>query len=113
MLELAGGVPIAILYGDVQCGKSTIMETALALVGTSTSHILKSCTDLQLVRACCQSTLGLVLDDVTDYTKVLEKIMLFYDGKAIAYQGGTIQPRTSFMVAVNHTAFNGLTQHPR
>lgn len=37
---LAGGVPIAILYGDVQCGKSTIMETALALVGTSTSEEL-------------------------------------------------------------------------
>ncbi len=113
VLEFAGGVPIALLYGDVQCGKSKIMETALALVGTSTSHLLKSCTDLQLIRACCQSTLGLVLDDITDYTKLLEKIMLLFDGKPIAYKGGTIQPRTSFMAAVNQEAFSGLAKHPR
>ncbi len=66
VLHITGQVPIALLYGDVQCGKSTIMEAALGLVGTTGSHLLKSCTNLQLIRICCQTTLGLVLDDITD-----------------------------------------------
>ncbi len=64
VLQIAGSVPIALLHGDVQCGKSTIQETALVLMGTSHSHMLKSCTDLQLMKVCSQTTLGVVIDDI-------------------------------------------------
>ncbi len=113
-MEIAGCVPIALLHGDVQCGKSTIMEAAVSLMGTSTTkHLLKGSTDLQFLLISSQTTLGLVLDDVTDYTNLLEKVMLLFDGKAVAHQRTSVKPRTSFMTAVNLRCFSGLSKHPR
>ena len=46
VLSVAGGVPVALLYGDVQCGKSRSMEAALSLLGTQRSHFLKRSPDM-------------------------------------------------------------------
>ena len=41
LVKITGGVPIGLLYGDVQCGKTRIMECALSLLGThNTPHYL-------------------------------------------------------------------------
>ena len=92
--QLVGGVPIGVLYGDVQTGKSTAMEAALSLLGTQESHYRKRCSDVRFLRITSQTTLGLVLDDLTQAHGLVEKIMVLFDGKAVESGGETFRPRT-------------------
>ena len=46
--RLEEGVPVAILYGDVACGKSRILDACLSLMGTADS--VKSCSDGQFIK---------------------------------------------------------------
>ena len=47
LLQLGGGgVPVGVLYGDVQTGKTTAMEAALSILGTTESHYRKQCSDI-------------------------------------------------------------------
>ena len=113
VLKLSGGVPIGLLFGDVQTGKTKILEAALSLLGTQNTHILKKCSDANFVKICSQSTLGVVLDDLTDHRSILEKIMLLFDGKPIEKNDERIQPRTSFLASVNMQCFESLAKHHR
>lgn len=113
LLQLVGGVPVGVLYGDVQTGKSTAMEAALSLLGTQESHYRKRCSDVCFLRITSQTTLGLVLDDLTEASGLVEKIMVLFDGKAIEPGGETIKPRTSFMTALNMSCFKLLVKHHR
>ena len=108
-----GGVPAGVLYGDVQTGKSTAMEAALSLLGTQESHYRKRCSDVRFLRITSQTTLGLVLDDLTQANGLVEKIMILFDGKAVESGGETLKPRTSFMTALNMSCFNLLVKHHR
>ena len=67
---------VAVLYGDVECGKSRSMRAALSLMGTQQSHFIKRCPDMLFMTMTTQTTLGLVLDDLTDAKAISEKIML-------------------------------------
>ena len=75
LVQLVGGVPAGVLYGDVQTGKSTAMEAALSLLGTQESHYRKRCSDVHFLRITSQTTLGLVLDDLTQAGGLIEKII--------------------------------------
>lgn len=114
VLDMAKGVPIALLFGDVQTGKTRVLEAALSLVGTQHSHILKRCADTRFLKICSQSTLGAVLDDLTESKSILEKIMLLFDGKPIIEASGErIKPRTSFIASTNMDCFQSLSKHQR
>ena len=76
LLQLVGGVPLGVLYGDVQTGKSMAMEAALSLLGTKESHYHKRCSDVSFFRITSQTTLGLVLDDLTQAQSLVGKIIL-------------------------------------
>lgn len=110
ILPLSRGIPIGMLFGDVQTGKTKILEAALSLLGTQNSHMLKKCSDNNFLKMCSQSTLGVVLDD---YKGILEKIMLFFDGKPIEANDERLQPRTSFLASVNMHCFESLAKHHR
>lgn len=45
LLHEVGGVPVGVLYGDVQTGKTTAMLSAQSLLGTQESHYRKRCSD--------------------------------------------------------------------
>lgn len=113
LLPVVGGIPIAILYGDVQCGKSTATKVCLSLTGTQDSHFLGRCPDVTFIRATTQTTLGLVLDDPTNHTAISEKIMLLFDGKTIEQNSVSLHPRTSFMTSINMPCFEKLAKHHR
>ena len=113
MLREVGGVPVGVLYGDVQTGKTTAMQSALSLLGTQESHYRKRCSDGRFFQLTAQTTLGLVRDDLTDVGGILEKIMVLFDGKSIDVGGETIKPRTSFMRALNMKQFKQLAAHHR
>ena len=113
LLPVVGGIPIAILYGDVQCGKSTATKVCLSLTGTQDSHFLGHCPDVTFIRATTQTTLGLVLDDPTNHTTISEKIMLLFDGKTIEQNSVSLHPRTSFMTSINMPCFEKLAKHHR
>ena len=45
LLRKVGAVLVGVLYGDVQTGKTTAMQSALSLLGTQESHYRKRCSD--------------------------------------------------------------------
>ena len=83
LLQLVGGKPIGVLYGNVQTGKSTAMEAALSFLGTQEFYYCKRCSDIRFLRITSKTTLGLVLDDLTQAHGLVEKIMVLFDGKAV------------------------------
>ena len=111
--QVADGVPIAVLYGDVQCGKSRAMQAALSLLGTQQSHFIKRCPDMKFMTITTQTTLGLVLDDPTDAKAICEKIMLLFDGNSIEQHSSSVSPRTTFMTSLNMPCFTKLAKHHR
>ena len=114
ILQLERGVPIALLYGDVGCGKSRIIETALSLLGTADSfHSVKSCSDGQFVKICSRTTLGLAYYDEADAPRLSGKVMKLFEGKPIVYEGAMTKPRTSFLAAVNRECFDVLVKQTR
>ena len=60
-----------------------------------------------------RTTLGLVLDDLTEAGGLVENIMILFDGKSQTVQvdsgGILIKPRTSFMTALNMKQFKYLS----
>ncbi|MCG8621784.1 MAG: hypothetical protein MJE68_07275 [Proteobacteria bacterium] len=114
LVPVTGGVPIGLLYGDVQCGKTRIIEYVLSLLGIqNTPHYLKRCPDMKFMIATERTTLGLVLDDITDQEAVCEKILMVFDGKDIKYHGVSTKPRTSFMASVNIPCCKKIVKHHR
>lgn len=101
------------LFGDVQSGKTRILEAALSLVGTQNTHLLKKCSDNNFLKLCAQTTLGVVLDDITDAKSIIEKIMFFFDGKPVEVSEDRIKPRTSFLASANMDCFQNLAKHHR
>ena len=106
-------MPVGVLYGDVQTGKTTAIEAALSLLGTTESHYRKRCSDIGFFQMTAQTTLGLVLDDLTQSASLVEKIVVLFDGKSVESGGNLIKPRTSFMTALNMKQFMLLVNHHR
>lgn len=112
--SLEEGVPVALLYGDIACGKSRILDACLSLMGTSDSdHSVKSCPDGQFIQLCSKTTLGVVYDDEDVPTRLTGKIMMVFDSISVPYQGKMVKPRTSFLAAVNTECFEGVVKTPR
>ena len=113
LTKLVGGVPVAVAYGDVQSGKTQAMTTALSLLGTQGTHFVKKCSDMTFMSISTQTTLSLVLDDPSDATMIVEKVMLLFDGKKTEQQGQVVLPRTTFMTSVNMDCFRKVMSHHR
>ena len=113
VLQVPDGIPVAVLYGDVECGKSRAMRAALSLMGTQQSHFIKRCPDMRFMTMTTQTTLGLVLDDPTDAKAISEKIMLLFDGNTMEQQSSSVCPRTTFMTSLNMPCFRKLATHHR
>jgi hypothetical protein len=113
LLQLVSGVPVGVLYGDVQMRKSTAKEAALLLLGTQDSYFRNGCSDVCFHRVSSETALGLVLDNLTQTGGLVEKIMVLFDGKTIKSGGQTIKPQTSFMTALNRSFFKLLVKHHR
>ena len=75
-------------------------------MGTAESdHSVKSCPDGQFLKLCSQMTLVLVYDDEDIPDRLSGKIVKVFDHTAVAFQGKTVKPRTSFIEAVNTECF--------
>ena len=79
LLHKVGSVLVGVLYGDVQTGKTTVMQAVLSLLGIQDFHYRKRCSDGHFIKITAQSTLGLVLDDPTNIDGILEKVMVLFE----------------------------------
>ena len=59
------------------------------------------------------TTLGLVLDDLTDAEAISEKILMIFDGKDVEYHGASLKPRTCFMASINMLCFKKIVKRHR
>ena len=93
--------------------KTRIIEYVLSILGIqNTPHYLKRCLDMKFMTATeHHTTLGLVLDDITDHEAICEKILMVFDGKDVEYHGVSVKPRTSFMASVNIPCFKKIVKH--
>lgn len=73
-MEEVHQVPAAILFSDVQCGKSKAAEVALFMMG-SQAQFLRHGTDQKMAELSSQTTLGFVLDDQTKPNGLTEKLL--------------------------------------
>ena len=109
------GVPVAIVYGDIACGKSKILDSCLSMMGTADSdHSVKSCPDGQFINLSSRTTLRIVYDDEDIPARLSGKIMKVFDQtSSVAFQAKMVKPRKSFIAAVNTECFEGLVQSAR
>ena len=80
LVQTVEGVPVAIVYGDIACGKSKILDSCLSMMGTADSdHSVKSCPDGQFINLSSRTTLGIVYDDEDVPARLSNKVMKVFD----------------------------------
>ena len=75
LLQLVGGVPLGVLYGDVQQASQQQWKQLYHSWGQR-SPIITRCSDVSFLPITSQTTLGLVLDDLTQAQSLVGKIIL-------------------------------------
>ncbi len=114
VLRMAHQVPVGILYGDVQCGKSRAQECAVSMVGAKDFAIIRqTSTDLVFTDLSSRSSLGYALDDPSNMSILSEKIVNNFEGKQVVSMGRHLRPLCTFTASVNMPLLKKLSGEAR
>ena len=102
LVELEGGAPIVVLYGEPDVGKTTIANAAMSILGIEAcSFGLRRAFFIHLAS---QTSLGLLYDDPNKVAEVENVIIDFYIGMTRGgCKRGLETPRCGFLLACNFT----------
>lgn len=106
LVELKGGAPVVILYGEPDVGKTTIANAAMSPLG------IEACTFRgtrreYFVHLASQTSLGLMYDDPNKISEVENIIIDFYNGMTRgSFKRGLETPRCGFLMACNFSLGN-------
>lgn len=101
LVELKGGAPVVVLYGEPDVGKTTIANAAMIVLG------IEACTFRGMrreyfVHLASQTSLGLMYDDPNKVQEVENIIVDFYNGMTRgSFKRGLETPRCGFLLACN------------
>lgn len=101
LVELKGGAPVVVLYGEPDVGKTTIANAAMSVLG------IEACTFRGMrreffVHLASQTSLGLMYDDPNKVQEVENIIIDFYNGMTRgSFKRGLETPRCGFLLACN------------
>ena len=103
LVELKGGAPVVVLYGEPDVGKTTVSNAAMSVLG------IEACSFRGLrreffVHLASQTSLGLLYDDPNKVNEVENVIIDFYNGMTRdGFKRGLETPRCGFLLACNFT----------
>lgn len=79
LVEFKGGVPIVVLYGELNVGKTTIANAAMSALGIKACRF-RGMHQEYFVYLAAQTLLGLMYDDPNKIQEVEDIIINFYNG---------------------------------
>ena len=103
LVELKGGAPVVVLYGEPDVGKTTVSNAAMSVLG------IEACSFRGLrreffIHLASQTSLGLLYDDPNKLNEVENVIVDFYNGMTRGgFKRGLETPRCGFLLACNFT----------
>ena len=105
-------VPAAVVFGDVSTGKSKATRASLALLGMESANFLHSVSDTKAMKVTAKSTIGIVIDDLTDHSQIAEKILHHFEHGKSTTCSATYTPRCTFITTVNRECLERLASLP-
>lgn len=101
LVELKGGAPVVVLYGEPDVGKTTIANAAMSILGIEACTFRGTRREFFLHLA-SQTTLGLMYDDPNKVQEVENIILDFYNGMTRgSFKRGLETPKCGFLLACN------------
>lgn len=103
LVEMKGGSPIVVLYGEPDVGKTTVANAAMSVLG------IEACSFRGLrreffIHLASQTSLGMLYDDPNKVNEVENVIIDFYNGMTRGgFKRGLEKPRCGFLLACNFT----------
>lgn len=103
VVEMKGGAPIIILYGEPDVGKTTIANAAMSVIGIEACSFRGIRREF-FVHLASQTSLGLFYDDPNKVSEVENIIVDFYNCMTRGgFKRGCETPRCGFVLACNFT----------
>jgi hypothetical protein len=101
LVELKGGAPIVVLYGEPDVGKTTIANAALSVIGMEACSF-RGMRREYFVHLASKTSLGLMYDDPNKVHEVENIIIDFYNQMTRgSFKRGLETPRCGFLLACN------------
>jgi len=101
LVELKGGAPVVVLYGEPDVGKTTIANAAMSVLGIEACSFRVMRREY-FVHLASQTSLGLMYDDPNKVQEVENIIVDFYNGMTRgSFKRGLETPRCGFLLACN------------
>ena len=101
LVELKGGAPVVVLYGEPDVGKTTLANAAMSVAGIEACSFRGMRREF-FVYLASQTSLGLMYDDPNKVQEVENIIVDFYNGMTRgSFKRGLETPRCGFLLACN------------
>ena len=101
LVELKGGAPVVVLYGEPDVGKTTIANAAMSVLGIEACSFRGMRREF-FIHLASQSSLGMMYDDPNKVQEVENIIVDFYNGMTRgSFKRGLETPRCGFLLACN------------
>ena len=106
IVELKGGAPIVVLYGEPDVGKTTIANAAMSILGIE-ACIFRGMTQEYFMHLASQMSLGLMYDDPNKMQEIENIIVDFYNGITRgSFKRGLQTERCGVLIACNFSLGN-------
>ena len=103
LVELKGGAPVVVLYGEPDVGKTIVSNAAMSVLGIEACNFRGLRREF-FVHLASQTSLGLLYDDPNKVNEVENVIIDFYNGMTRGgFKRGLETPRCGFLLACNFT----------
>ena len=101
LVELKGGAPVVVLYGEPDVGKTTIANAAMSIAGIEACSF-RGMRREYFVHLASLTSLGLLYDDPNKIQEVENIIIDFYNGMTRgSFKRGLETPQCGFMLSCN------------
>lgn len=103
LVELKGGAPVVVLYGEPDVGKTTIANAAMSVLGIEACSF-RGMRREYFIHLASKTSLGLMYDDPNKISEVENIIIDFYNGMTRGgFKRGLETPQCGFLLACNFT----------
>ena len=101
LVELKGGAPVVVLYGEPDAGKTTIGNVAMSILSIEACRF-RGLRQEYFIRLASKTSLGLMYNDLSKIGEVENIIIDFYNGMTRGgFKRGLQTPQCGFMLACN------------